>query len=124
MKVFFFVHAGVDNFSAKMISQHGVKGINKEFRRKLKEDQFSLYYGTLGNMIRTKSRDYERHFSKNGSLMMYNSGINAIVHGHRNLYYGQRIMLRKVIINFECDTSLDINMRKKEGVVQVLVLFI
>ncbi len=52
--------------------------------------------------------------------MMYNSGINAIVHGHRNLYYGQRIMLRKGIINFECDTSLDINTRKKEGVVRGL----
>ncbi|MCU7950687.1 MAG: hypothetical protein KZQ69_11830, partial [gamma proteobacterium symbiont of Bathyaustriella thionipta] len=49
-----------------------------------------------------------------------NSGINAIVHGHRNLYYGQRIMLRKGIINFECDTSLDINTRKKEGVVRGL----
>ncbi len=117
---FFFVHAGVDNSSAKMIRQHGVRGINKDFRKKLKKDQFSLYYGPLGNMIRTKYRDYERHFSKKGSLMMYNSGINAIVHGHRNLYYGQRIMLRKGIINFECDTSLDINTRKKEGVVQGL----
>ena len=117
---FFFVHAGVDNTSAKMIRTHGVKWINKNFRKKLEKDQFSLYYGPLGNMIRTKYRNYERHFSKKGALMMYNSGVNAIVHGHRNLYYGQRIMLRKGIINFECDTSLDINTRKKEGVVQGL----
>jgi len=117
---FFFVHAGVDNLSAKMIRDHGVKGINKKFKKELKSEQFKLYHGPLGNMIRTKYRDYERHFSKKGSLMMYNSGINAIVHGHRNLYYGQRIMLRKGIINFECDTSLDINTRKKEGVVRGL----
>ena len=117
---FFFVHAGVDDLGAKMIRKHGVKKINKQFRKKLRADQFNLYYGPLGNMVRTKYRHYERHFSKKGALMMHNSGINAIVHGHRNLYYGQRIMLRKGIINFECDTSLDINTRKKEGIVRGL----
>lgn len=117
---FFFVHAGVDNSSAKIIREHGVKKLNKQFRKKLKYDLFDLYYGPLGNMVRTKYRHYERNFSKKGALMMYNSGINAIVHGHRNLYYGQRMMLRKGIINFECDTSLDINTRKKEGIVQGL----
>ncbi len=117
---FFFVHAGVDDLGAKMIRKHGVKKINKQFRKKLKSDQFNLYYGPLGNMVRTKYRHYERHFSKKGALMMHNSGINAIVHGHRNLYYGQRMMLRKGIINFECDTSLDINTRKKEGIVRGL----
>jgi len=115
---FFFVHAGVDDLSAKMIRKHSVKWLNKQFRKKLKSEQFNLYYGPLGNMIRTKYRDYDRHFTKKGALMMYNSGINAIVHGHRNLYYGQRMMLRKGIINFECDTSLDINTRKKEGIVR------
>ncbi|MCK5698062.1 MAG: metallophosphoesterase [Gammaproteobacteria bacterium] len=114
---FFFVHAGVDDQSAKMIRDHGVKWINKEFRKKLKKDQFDLYYGPLGNMFRTKYRKSDRRFSKKGALMLHNSGINTIVHGHRNLYYGQRMMLRKGIINFECDTSLDINTRKKEGVV-------
>ena len=115
---FFFVHAGVDDLSAKMIRKHGIKWLNKKFRKQLKSDQFNLYYGPLGNMIRTKYRTCDRHFTKKGALMMYNSGINAIVHGHRNLYYGQRMMLRKGIINFECDTSLDINTRKKEGIVQ------
>ncbi|MDX2505348.1 MAG: metallophosphoesterase family protein [Gammaproteobacteria bacterium] len=115
---FFFVHAGVDNLSAKMIRNHGIKWINKKFRKKLRSDQFNLYYGPLGNMIRTKYRDCDRNFTKKGALMMYNAGINAIVHGHRNLYYGQRMMLRKGVINFECDTSLDINTRKKEGVVR------
>ena len=115
---FFFVHAGVDDISAKMIRMHGVKWLNKQFKRKLKSEQFNLYYGPLGNMFRTKYRHCDRDFTKKGALMMHNSGINSIVHGHRNLYYGQRMMLRKGIINFECDTSLDINTRKKEGVVQ------
>jgi hypothetical protein len=114
---FFFVHAGVDNLSAKMIRNHGIKKLNKQFRKKLKSELFDLYYGPLGNMIRTKYRNCDRHFTKKGALMMYNSGINTIVHGHRNLYYGQRIMLRKGLFNFECDTSLDINTRKKEGIV-------
>ena len=115
---FFFVHAGVDDSSAKMIRKHGTKWLNKQFRKKLKNDLFDLYYGPLGNMVRTKYRHYERHFSKKGTLIMHNSGINVIVHGHRNLYHGQRMMLRKGMINFECDTSLDINTRKKEGIVQ------
>jgi hypothetical protein len=115
---FFFVHAGVDDLSAKMIRQNGIKWLNKEFRKKLSKDPFSLYYGPLGNMIRTKYRTSDRHYTKKGTLMMHNAGINTIVHGHRNLYYGQRIMIRKGIINFECDTSLDINTRKKEGVVR------
>jgi hypothetical protein len=60
-------------------------------------------------MIRTKYRETDRQFTKKGTLMLRNAGINVIVHGHRNLYYGQRIMLRKDMVNFECDTSLDIN---------------
>ena len=39
----------------------------------------------------------------------------VIVHGHRNLLQGQRIMLRKGIINFECDTTMDRGSRKKES---------
>jgi len=115
---FFFVHAGVDDSSAKMIRKKGFKWLNKQFRKKLKTDLFDLYYGSLGNMIRTKYRNYDRHFSKKGALMMHNSAINVIVHGHRNLYHGQRLMLRNDMINFECDTSLDINTRKKEGLAQ------
>lgn|GEM_PF-153428 len=113
---FFFVHAGVDDLSAKMIRASGVKSINKQFSQKLKNDPFDLYYGPLGNMVRTKYRDTDRQFTSKGSLILRNAGINAIVHGHRNLYYGQRLMLRRGMVNFECDTSVDINTRKKEGV--------
>jgi len=113
---FFFVHAGVDDIGARMIRAGGVKNINKIFKKKLKHDLFELYYGPLGNMVRTKYRDTDRQFTSKGRLMLRNAGINAIVHGHRNLYYGQRLMLRRGMVNFECDTSVDINTRKKEGV--------
>jgi hypothetical protein len=42
-------------------------------------------------------------------------GIHAVVHGHLNLHHGQRIVLRRGIVNFECDTTLDRNSRAKEG---------
>jgi len=38
-----------------------------------------------------------------------------VVHGHRNVYRGQRIVCRHGMINFECDTTMDGNSRKKEG---------
>ena len=47
---------------------------------------------------------------------MHDAGITALIHGHRNHYHGQRISLRQSVLNFECDTSLDKNTRKKEGV--------
>ncbi len=112
---FLFVHAGVDDSSAKYIRNHGSKWINKCFK-KLRTSQLSeFYYGSLGNMIRTKYRDTDKNFSKKGTLMLRNAGINVIVHGHQNRYYGQRMMLRKGMINFECDTSLDKHTRKAEG---------
>ena len=113
---FFFVHAGADDKVAYEIRAKGIKGINKKFKKYLKSGLCKLYYGPIGNMIRTKYRDTDREFSRKGTLMLRNAGINVIVHGHRNLYYGQRIMIRKDMVNFECDTSLDINTRKKEGV--------
>jgi len=113
---FLFVHAGADDLVAKQIRSKGIKGINKKFRKHLKSGLCELYYGPLGNMMRTKYRATDRCFTKKGTLMLRNAGINVIVHGHRNLYFGQRIMLRKGMVNFECDTSLDINTRIKEGV--------
>lgn len=113
---FFFVHAGVDDIGARMIRSNGIEKLNKQFNKKLKNDPVGLYYGHLGNMVRTKYRITDRKFSSKGSLILRNAGINAIVHGHRNLHHGQRLMLRRGMINFECDTSVDINTRKKEGV--------
>ena len=41
--------------------------------------------------------------------------LHVIVHGHKNMRNGQRISVRKSIINFECDITLDRHSREKEG---------
>jgi hypothetical protein len=53
--------------------------------------------------------------TRRGVTRLRDKGIHAIVHGHRNLLHGQRIMLRKGMVHFECDTSLDRATRKREG---------
>ena len=111
-----FVHAGVDDEVAKTLLDHGVNHLNHLFRKAIKEAPFDFYYGSLCNTIRTKYRDVDRPFTKKGARNIRRAGISAIVHGHRNLHNGQRLSLRHSIINFECDTSLDRNTRKKEKV--------
>ena len=70
----------------------------------------------MANIIRTKYRPIDMPLTRHGvKLLRKKSGVHAIVHGHRNLLHGQRVMLRKGIVNFECDTTLDRNSRKKEG---------
>jgi hypothetical protein len=70
----------------------------------------------MANIIRTKYRPTDMPLTRNGvKLLRKKSAIHAIVHGHRNLLHGQRVMLRSGIVNFECDTTLDQNSRKKEG---------
>ena len=113
---FIFVHAGIDDRIAKLISEKGMKHINREFREQVYRDPFDFYYGPLANIIRTKYRPVDMPLTRNGvRLLRKKSSVHAIVHGHRNLLHGQRVMLRKGIVNFECDTTLDCNSRKKAG---------
>ena len=113
---FIFVHAGIDDRMAKLISDKGMKHINRKFRKQLYRDPFDFYYGPMANIIRTKYRPTDMPLTRNGvKLLRKKSAIHAIVHGHRNLLHGQRVMLRSGIVNFECDTTLDQNSRKKEG---------
>ena len=111
-----FIHAGLDNKVAASLRDNGVKELNATFRKALFNSPFHFYYGPLCNTIRTKYRDTDHPFTKKGARCVQDAGISALIHGHRNLYYGQRIVLRHSILNFECDTSLDKNTRKKEGV--------
>lgn len=113
---FMFIHAGFDNDIAKLLHKEGVKELNRIFKRALFDSPFEFYYGSLCNTIRTKYRDVDHPFTKKGARYLRYAGISAIVHGHRNLYHGQRIALRQSVLNFECDTSLDKHTRKKEGV--------
>jgi len=114
---FIFVHAGIDDRMAKLISEKGMKYINRKFRKQMYRDPFDFYYGPMANIIRTKYRPVDMPLTRHGvRLLRKNSGVHAIVHGHRNLLHGQRVMLRNGIVNFECDTTLDDrNSRKKEG---------
>jgi hypothetical protein len=113
---FIFVHAGLDDHMAKLISEKGMEYINRKFRKQMYSDPFDFYYGPMANIIRTKYRTIDRPLTRHGvKLLRKKSGVHAIVHGHRNLLHGQRVMLRKGIVNFECDTTLDCNSRKKEG---------
>jgi len=113
---FIFVHAGIDDRMARLISEKGMRHINRKFRKQLHRDPFDFYYGPMANIIRTKYRPIDMPLTRQGvKLLRKKSGVHAIVHGHRNLLHGQRVMLRKGIVNFECDTTLDRNSRKKEG---------
>lgn len=111
-----FIHAGLDNDIAKLLRAEGVKKLNLIFRRALFESPFDFYYGSLCNTIRTKYRNVDHPFTKKGARSLRQAGISAVIHGHRNLYHGQRIALRQSVLNFECDASLDKHTRKKEGV--------
>jgi hypothetical protein len=112
---FLFVHAGLDNVMAKQLYQGGVKKLNKAFARALKHKPFSFYYGPLCNMVRTKYRDVDHPLTGHGARLVKRAGISAVIHGHRNLHNGQRIALRKSMLNFECDTSVDRHTRHQEG---------
>lgn len=113
---FIFVHAGIDDRMARLISEKGMKQLNRKFRKQMFRDPFDFYYGPMANVIRTKYRPVDRPLTRHGvRILRKKSGVHAIVHGHRNLLHGQRVMLRQGIVNFECDTTLDRNSRKKEG---------
>ena len=112
---FLFIHAGVDDDIARMIKEKGIKYLNRQFSKEMKKNPFDFYFSPLANTIRTKYRDVDRPFTRRGAKLVNQSGIQVIVHGHRNLLQGQRIMLRKGIINFECDTTMDRGSRSKES---------
>ncbi|MEW8690358.1 MAG: metallophosphoesterase [Candidatus Thiodiazotropha endolucinida] len=112
---FLFVHAGIDDRMAKLIERKGIKYINEEFRDSVEDEIFEFYYGPMANLIRTKYRDVDMPLTRKGSDLMHDAGIHTIVHGHANRHYGQRIMLRKGMIHFECDATIDRYTRIKEG---------
>jgi len=112
---FLFVHAGVDDLVAKTIAQSGVQALNEMFANLMEEDLFELYHGPIGNMFRTKYRTSELPLTSAGVADMHRAGIYAIVHGHRNIRRGQRMVMRQGLLNFECDASVDSNTRKLLG---------
>lgn len=112
---FLFLHAGLDDQTVSKIVARGIKGLNQEAKKLLDRDPFGFYYGPIANTMRTKYRDTDYTLSQYGVCRLHAMGIHVIVHGHNNRYHGQRIMVRKGMVNFECDASLDQTTRKKEG---------
>ena len=112
---FLLVHAGVGDGTAAVMAKSGVAGVNAWFERLMRDDMFELYFGELGNMFRTKYRDFDWPFTQVGVDHMYQAGIYGIVHGHQNILRGQRVLMREGLLNFECDASVDVNTRKIEG---------
>ncbi|MEZ4652113.1 MAG: metallophosphoesterase [Candidatus Eisenbacteria bacterium] len=112
---FLMIHAGVDDETAALIHSHGVEGLNDRFRELVEEDLWELYHGPVGNAFRTKYRDADLPLTEGGTELMHRSGIYAIVHGHKNLLRGPRLTMRRGILNVECDSSVDCNTRRLEG---------
>jgi hypothetical protein len=112
---FLLVHAGVDDVVAKLLARENVSGVNTWFHNLLANDPFELYHGPVGNMFRTKYRDFDHPFTEIGVEHMYEAGLYGIVHGHQNILRGQRVLMREGLLNFECDASVDCNTRRIEG---------
>jgi len=112
---YLFIHAGVDDALALQLSEDGVSATNAAFERRCEEDLFAVYHGSYGNGFRTKYRAKDRPLSELGVRALHDAGVYAIVHGHRNLLHGQRLVIRHGMLNLECDASLDCLTRRKEG---------
>ena len=112
---FLFIHAGLDDRIARMAAEKGVASLNRKFQKQVHKDPFEFYYGPIANTIRTKYREIDMPLTRRGVELLNQQGISVIVHGHLNLLHGQRIMLRKGMVNFECDGTVDRNTRKREG---------
>lgn len=113
---FLFVHAGVDDVIAARIKAEGHDGANRWFRTLFEgKELFELYHGSVGNAFRTKYRETDRPLTPAGVADLRSAGIHCIVHGHRNIQRGQRIIFRSGLLNIECDASVDINTRRIEG---------
>jgi hypothetical protein len=109
-----FIHAGFDDQLARMIAKKGVDHLNRLYRKQIRKDLFDFYYGALANGMRTKYRDVDKPLTRQGVIKAHHQGIHTVVHGHRNITNGQRIMLRKGMIHTESDITMDRNSRKKE----------
>jgi hypothetical protein len=112
---FLFIHAGVDDIISTSIRRAGVERLNRQFRTLARQDLFGLYHGPLGNCVRTKYRETDFPFTEFGARDLSRAGIYALVHGHRNVTRGQQLYLRRGVLNFACDASVDINTRHSEG---------
>jgi hypothetical protein len=112
---FLFIHAGLDDQITSLLEKKSIHHLNRLYKKQIKHNLFDFYYGPLANTMRTKYRDVDKPLSRRGVERAYRQGIHIIVHGHRNITNGQRIMLRRGMIHIESDITMDRNSRRKEG---------
>jgi hypothetical protein len=112
---FLFLHAGLDDRMARAFHDDGLNSMNRLFHKQIAGDMFHFYYGPVANSIRTKYRNVDMPLTARGVKLVKDKGIYAIVHGHEHLSGGQSIILRKGLINFACDASIDRSTRRREG---------
>lgn len=112
---YLFAHAGIDDVVAEMLFEKGTDYVNQQFSEMIDSNPFEVYHGELGNVFRTKYREFDYKFTESGVDCLHRAGVYAIVHGHRNILQGQRLVIRKGMLNFECDASVDCNTRIVEG---------
>ena len=112
---FLFIHAGFDDRVAAMVSENGFGYLNGLYRHQVHNDLFEFYYGPVANTVRTKYRKVDMPLSHYGVEKMHRMGVHAVVHGHRNLVGGQRIMVRHGMLHIESDITMDRNSRRAEG---------
>ncbi len=112
---FLFIHAGFDDRVAALIAKQGLGKLNRLYKQQIHNDLFEFYYGPVANTLRTKYRKVDMPLTRKGVKKMRRIGIHAVVHGHRNLVGGQRIVLRQGMPHIESDITMDRSSRIKEG---------
>ncbi|MDG6777254.1 metallophosphoesterase [Thiomicrorhabdus sp. zzn3] len=113
---YLFSHAGLDDRVALQLQNRTDKELNDRFKQQMREGQiFQMYYSEMGNVFRTKYRPKDWPLTETGSQALRKIGILALVNGHRSHLNGQQLFVRQGLLNFECDTQLNANCRRKSN---------
>jgi len=110
-----FVHAGIDDHMAGLISSHGVAHVNDRFKKESQAEPFVFYSGTIANLMRTKYRPVDHPLTEKGVEDLHASGIKLVVHGHVNRCSGQELKSKHGLLHLEADITLDRHSRSSEG---------
>ncbi|MDG6773716.1 metallophosphoesterase [Thiomicrorhabdus sp. ZW0627] len=114
---YLFCHAGLDDSIAQRVALESADRLNRDFQQQLDHGKlFEIYYSEFGNVFRTKYRASDKPLTVKGTQALKQAGIYALVNGHRSHKNGQQLFIRNGLLNFECDTQLNENCRKKNKI--------
>ncbi|RUM91219.1 MAG: hypothetical protein DSZ27_06985 [Thiomicrospira sp.] len=112
-----FSHAGLDDQFAEKMKYDSIECLNQQFRHQMQAGQiFEMYYSEFGNVFRTKYRDNDWPLTEKGACTLKQNKIFAMVNGHRSHQQGQQLFVRQGLLNFECDTLINTNCRRKSNI--------